>query len=86
MVDSELEILLLKTTVFEELETETIMLKDSDLMVTQTNRQKMELSGKVIHWDRRNSNLVEAIYYTGLGSDHDIGQRLVKEKPNPNEF
>ena len=33
-----------KTTIFEELVTETIMLKDSDLTVTQVNRQKMELS------------------------------------------
>ena len=77
----------LKKNVFEELEIDTITLKDSDLIVTQANRQKMELSGMVnlpneVRVIKTWSNLY-------IVPDHDIGQRLVKEKLinfNPNQL
>ena len=47
MIDSGSEISLLKRNVFEELEIDTKTLKDSDLIVTQDNGQKVELSGMV---------------------------------------
>ena len=47
LLDSRSEVSLLKSSVFKDLWTDSIQVRDSDLTVTQANRQKMELSGMV---------------------------------------
>ena len=47
LLDSESEVSLLKSSVFKNLRTNSIRVRDSYLTVTQVNGQKMELSGMV---------------------------------------
>ena len=52
MIYSGSEISLLKTNIFEELENDTITLKDSDITVTQANGEKNGIKwySSLAHW------------------------------------
>ena len=84
LIDSGLKISLLKATVFEELKTDTITLKDSDLTVIESNVQKMELSSMVnLSIDAGGIKTFLSLYIVP-GLDRTVV--LGKEKPSPDKF